>query len=124
MGEVSVLSIGRAASVTCIMDLTSTFTEIRDKLDSHYDRRERLVKISRDITALSKKMIFSLHRVKDRTLPATIEKELEMRELDIQKLLDRAKGDVQGSNAYRYIAHGGTVDVDIIARFRRGHRNT
>lgn len=32
------------------------FETFRDELDEHYDRRERIVKATRDITALSKKM--------------------------------------------------------------------
>jgi len=32
------------------------FTIFRDDLDEHHDRRERVIKASRDITALSKKM--------------------------------------------------------------------
>lgn len=32
------------------------FTAFRAELDEHHDRRERIVKASRDITALSKKM--------------------------------------------------------------------
>ena len=32
------------------------FTLFRDELDEHHDRRERVIKASRDITALSKKM--------------------------------------------------------------------
>lgn len=32
------------------------FETIRNELDEHHDRRERIVKASRDITALSKKM--------------------------------------------------------------------
>jgi predicted translin family RNA/ssDNA-binding protein len=86
------------------MDLNSIFTQIRDKLDAHYDRRERLIKISRDITALSKKMIFSLHRVQGdvSSLPAGIQKEVDQREGEIQKLIQKAGPDVQGANAYRY----------------------
>lgn len=34
----------------------SIFETFRDELDEHYDRRERIIKTSRDITALSKKM--------------------------------------------------------------------
>ncbi|KAI9890139.1 MAG: hypothetical protein M1814_004420 [Vezdaea aestivalis] len=40
----------------------SIFTYFRDELDEHHDRRERLVKLSRDITASSKKLIFGLQR--------------------------------------------------------------
>ena len=85
------------------MDLTSIFTRIRDKLDAHYDRRERLIKISRDITSLSKKIIFSLQRVQGdvTSLPAGIQKEVEQREGEIKKLLDKALPDLQGANAYR-----------------------
>lgn len=32
------------------------FEGFRDELDEHHDRRERIVKVSRDVTAQSKKM--------------------------------------------------------------------
>lgn len=38
----------------------SIFENFRDELDEHHDRRERIIKKSRDITALSKKMYVSL----------------------------------------------------------------
>lgn len=39
---------------------TPMFESLRDELDAHHDRRDRLGKVSRDITALSKKMyVFS-----------------------------------------------------------------
>lgn len=89
------------------MDLNAIFTQIRDELDAHHDRRERLIKISRDITSLSKKMIFSLHRIHGEvtTLPSMIQKEVDQREGEIQKLLKKAEPDVQGANAYRYVLH-------------------
>ena len=34
----------------------SMFETFRDELDEHHDRRERIIKASRDITAASKKM--------------------------------------------------------------------
>lgn len=37
----------------------SIFGTFRDELDEHHDRRERIIKTSRDITALSKKMLVS-----------------------------------------------------------------
>jgi predicted translin family RNA/ssDNA-binding protein len=87
------------------MDLNAVFTQVRDKLDAHYDRRERLVKISRDITALSKKMIFSLQRIQGEVtnIPAGIQKEIDQREGEIQKLLKKAEPDVQGANAFRLV---------------------
>lgn len=36
--------------------LTPMFEHLRDELDEHHDRRDRIGKASRDITALSKKM--------------------------------------------------------------------
>jgi predicted translin family RNA/ssDNA-binding protein len=88
------------------MDLNAIFTRVRDKLDAHYDRRERLIKISRDITALSKKMIFSLQRIQGEvtTLPADIQKEINQREGEIQKLLKKAEPDVQGTNTFRLVS--------------------
>jgi Translin family len=41
------------SSATPIMTM---FLGFRDELDEHHDRRERIIKASRDITALSKKM--------------------------------------------------------------------
>ncbi|KAK5014861.1 hypothetical protein LTR60_003150, partial [Cryomyces antarcticus] len=38
----------------------SMFETFRAELDEHHDRRERVIKASRDITAASKKIIFSL----------------------------------------------------------------
>jgi hypothetical protein len=38
----------------------SIFETFRSELDEHHDRRERIVKASRDITALSKKMYHPL----------------------------------------------------------------
>lgn len=35
---------------------TPMFEQLRDELDAHHDRRDRLGKVSRDITGLSKKM--------------------------------------------------------------------
>lgn len=35
---------------------TPMFEQLRDELDAHHDRRDRISKVSRDITALSKKM--------------------------------------------------------------------
>lgn len=40
-------------SSTSVLAIFETF---RDELDQHHDRRERVIKNSRDITALSKKM--------------------------------------------------------------------
>ena len=41
------------------------FQDCSKKLDEHNDRHERLVKLSRDITIESKRIIFLLHRIQD-----------------------------------------------------------
>lgn len=43
--------------------ILSIFTTFRSELDEHHDRRERVIKASRDITALSKKMYAILYGI-------------------------------------------------------------
>ncbi|KXN83588.1 Translin-associated protein X [Leucoagaricus sp. SymC.cos] len=43
--------------------LLSNFESFRTEIDDYNDRRERLIKASRDVTNLSKKVIFLLHRI-------------------------------------------------------------
>ena len=45
-----------AASSTPLSPFVPQFEFFRTELDAHHDRRERVIKASRDITALSKKM--------------------------------------------------------------------
>lgn len=47
------------------VEVQAFFQECSKKLDEHNDRNERLVKLSRDITIESKRIIFLLHRVQD-----------------------------------------------------------
>ncbi|KAF8898401.1 Translin [Infundibulicybe gibba] len=52
-----------AASSTSRQSVLHQFETCRSDLDEHNDRRERLIKASRDVTNLSKKVIFLLHRL-------------------------------------------------------------
>ncbi|KAI3546344.1 translin family protein [Colletotrichum melonis] len=82
---------------------TPMFMKFRDELDQHHDRRERIVKASRDVTALSKKIIFTCQRVnKLGDLPNFANKEIETRMGEIQKHLTAIENDIQGVNRYRY----------------------
>ncbi|PLB37556.1 translin family protein [Aspergillus candidus] len=76
--------------------ILSIFGTFRDELDEHHDRRERLTKISRDITALSKKIIFSLQRVRtlNAPLPPNITKETTSRFAQITELFKTALPDI------------------------------
>lgn len=49
-------SADEAARLHARNEFTPMFEHFRDELDEHHDRRESIVKASRDITALSKKM--------------------------------------------------------------------
>ena len=46
------------------------FSEISVYLDSRHDKKERIVKLSRDITIESKRIIFCLHRIRDERDPS------------------------------------------------------
>jgi len=43
--------------------VSPVFRQFQTELDGRHDKHERLVKLSRDITVASKRIIFSLHRV-------------------------------------------------------------
>ncbi|OJJ51764.1 hypothetical protein ASPZODRAFT_148981 [Penicilliopsis zonata CBS 506.65] len=84
--------------------VTSIFGTFRDELDRHHDRRERIIKTSRDITALSKKIIFSLQRVRSLNcpLPPAIAKDTSARLAQIVELFRSVVPDVTGINSWRY----------------------
>ncbi|EEP77530.1 conserved hypothetical protein [Uncinocarpus reesii 1704] len=76
----------------------SLFSYFRSELDEHHDRRERVIKASRDITALSKKMVRSLNT----TVPRSIAKENTDRFAQIRNLFNSITPDVSGLNSWRY----------------------
>ena len=45
-----------AIPLPIVLPFMAMFETFRGELDEHHDRRERIIKASRDITALSKKM--------------------------------------------------------------------
>ncbi|KAI1341171.1 Translin [Xylariaceae sp. FL0016] len=83
---------------------TSMFENFRDELDEHHDRRQKTGTVSRDVTALSKKIIFSLQRVRklSQPIPERIQAECDERVAEIAALLRSIEGDVRGANRYRY----------------------
>ncbi|KAI0428901.1 Translin [Xylaria sp. FL1042] len=83
---------------------TSMFESFRDELDEHHDRRMRIGKVSRDVTALSKKIIFSLQRVRklSQPIPQHIQSDIDGRLKEIAELLETIQPDVQGMNRHRY----------------------
>ncbi|OXV08854.1 hypothetical protein Egran_03383 [Elaphomyces granulatus] len=84
--------------------IQAIFRTFCSDLDDHHDRRERVVKASRDITALSKKIIFSLQRLRmvNVPVPPSIAKENQSRFDQITALFQSIVPDISGLNAWRY----------------------
>ncbi len=61
-----------ASPAPAAASVLEAFGLFRDEIDDYNDRRERLIKTSRDVTSLSKKVIFLLHRSTLATLPRPI----------------------------------------------------
>ncbi|OHW96926.1 translin family protein [Colletotrichum incanum] len=76
---------------------TPMFMNFRNELDQHHDRRERIIKASRDVTALSKKIVNKLG-----DLPNFANKEIATRMEEIKNHLTAIEADIQGINRYRY----------------------
>ncbi|TGZ76415.1 Translin, partial [Ascodesmis nigricans] len=83
---------------------TTSFHYFRTELDEHHDRRERLIKASRDVTALSKKIIFSLQRTRTfaQPLPAQILATITPYHTSITTTLTSIAPDLTPPNAHRY----------------------
>ncbi|PNS14254.1 Translin-associated protein X [Sphaceloma murrayae] len=80
------------------------FDGFRKELDEHHDRRERIIKRSRDITAASKKIIFGLQRMRaiGQPLPGHVEKAIKPHVDSIATNYAEVAKDLQGLNNYRY----------------------
>ncbi|KAI0336092.1 Translin [Cubamyces sp. BRFM 1775] len=88
----------------------SAFESFRQELDDHNDRRERLIKSSRDITNLSKKLIFLLHRTvtedesqsDDHTLGLRAAARAKGKLAEIQTLFANMRDELAGDRFWRY----------------------
>lgn len=96
-----------ANNISTRSEVLSMFETFRQVLDEHNDRYERLVKLSRDLTIQSKRIIFLLHRVAiGETPPPAVPAPAPV-----------AAG-VRRTHATQYqstAAHGKTSDVDASA---------
>ncbi|GAA5920658.1 hypothetical protein JCM6882_003450 [Rhodosporidiobolus microsporus] len=90
------------AKRTRASDLLDQFTSYRSELDAHYAQRERIVKLSRDITALSKKLIFALHRIGSGRGKKAVFEEAEGKMGELRALFEQLQGEVQGEAFWRY----------------------
>ncbi|KAF2102422.1 Translin [Rhizodiscina lignyota] len=74
------------------------FEKFRLELDEHHDRRERVIKASRDVTAASKKMI----RTVGKPIPPGVRKGFTQHEEVIRSQYTNISKDMQGLNSFRY----------------------
>lgn len=85
-------------------EIQSFFSQCSKKLDTHHDRYERLVKLSRDITIESKRVIFLLHRVQDDTSKAKITSEAESKLKNVLNTTwNRVAKELAGQDPHHYI---------------------
>ncbi|KII93395.1 hypothetical protein PLICRDRAFT_152057 [Plicaturopsis crispa FD-325 SS-3] len=85
------------------------FDGFRQELDEFNDRRERLIKTSRDITNISKKTIFFLHRIvttesdeSDQVLAERAASEAYAKLREVQTFYSEMKEELQGDRFWRH----------------------
>ncbi|KAN0124981.1 Translin-associated protein X, partial [Russula decolorans] len=89
--------------------ISSTFETFREHLDEHYDRRDRLIKVNRDISAASKKVIFLLQRIlndtsdDDRVLSLRAATEAKKKMAEIHTMLRSIAHELVGPRLWRYV---------------------
>ncbi|KAG6866834.1 hypothetical protein C0991_008770 [Blastosporella zonata] len=88
------------------MSSSAAFDDYRAHLDDYNDRRERLIKASRDVTNLSKRTIFLLHRIMieadsdDAAASAAASGREKLRE--VQTIYASLKPELEGDRFWRY----------------------
>ncbi|KAG9314583.1 Translin [Chiua virens] len=90
------------------MSFHLVFNQFQQELDDHNDRRERLIKASRDVTNLSKKVIFLLHRIMNEDVQDTQAHSKHACDRGIEKLCEvrdiyaAIKPDIQDESFWRH----------------------
>ncbi|KAI9022472.1 Translin [Hyaloraphidium curvatum] len=106
------------------MALQEFFTECSRALDDNVavpnDRRERIIKQSRDVTILSKRMIFLLHRATPQTLPAVLAEAAE-KQAELLSLIRALRPELTGQRLFRHhrSVAGGVEEFVEAATFLR-----
>lgn len=85
-------------------DVLRLFDTFRQDLDEHHDRRERLIKSSRDATNLSKKVIFLLHRLMTEDAPDSRKAARRGHEKlkEVQEIYKNMQGELESERFWRY----------------------
>lgn len=84
------------------LEVQTIFQQYQNELDHSHDKRERLVKLSRDITIQSKRIIFLLHRVLSLADKVSILSEAECKLQEVSKLLHRVAEELVNEDPARY----------------------
>lgn len=92
---------GTSTQTRC-RSIQERFRAYSSELDEHHDRRERIIKTSRDVTAQSKKVIFNLHRI-TQSKPERVLRESKAKLEEIQKLLETLQEDLEGERYWRCV---------------------
>ncbi|GAA5876868.1 hypothetical protein JCM3774_000795 [Rhodotorula dairenensis] len=82
--------------------LMAQFSSFRLELDAHQAQRERIVKLSRDVTALSKQLIFALHRIGSGRDLRVVLRDGDAKFDALRGLFEKLQGEVHGADFWRY----------------------
>ena len=83
------------------LEIQTLFQQYQSELDCSHDKRERLVKLSRDITVQSKRIIFLLHRALS-TDKNSVLTEAECKFQQVSKLLHKITEELANEEPTRY----------------------
>ena len=79
-----------------------SFKEFQSMLDSRYDKRERIVKLSRDTTIISKRVIFQLHRFSDEEGFDKILSDAEVMVDGVRTHLEKIASELKAEDPYQF----------------------
>lgn len=80
----------------------NAFLQFQKELDHKYDKRERIIKLSRDTTICSKRVIFILHRASDsERLPECL-KEVDSKLEEVRGYLAKVAQELEGEDCYKF----------------------
>ena len=85
-------------------EIQSFFRDCSKQLDTCHDRHERLVKLSRDITIESKRVIFLLHRIQDKASAKKLTDEAETKlQLVITNSWSTVARELEGNDPHHFL---------------------
>ncbi|KDQ20576.1 hypothetical protein BOTBODRAFT_26582 [Botryobasidium botryosum FD-172 SS1] len=96
--------MGPASASAAREGVLAAFNDFRVQIDDYNDRRERLIKISRDITIHSKRLIFLLHRIANDDALDAQQRAAECRQKlkPIRAFFEAASDELRGQDFGRY----------------------